>query len=328
MVLKSHSRFLVKEMWQAIQYVTSAATLCAFIVAVIAWVIKKQGESQRKRIELAPESERSELISKSLEFFDADIAGLSRQQQYDIVMKQIAARIERFRIIASVVVILAILGAGLSLLSIKQVSAQNTTENSQDRAKNKFVLHGYIYSTKQPQGIENATLTLELPQGPTSTTSTTTVSNGIFKFDPVSDVSGKLTITANGYETKTLYPDPSNPDRSMPIELESSDGSQSVASPKQTNANIARAEAAAGWWLETGQIGSAPNYQDALTMYLKAVADGDVIANWNIGRLYEFGRVGPPDLEKAKYWYQKAIDRGDGRSMEYLKNVGHNPIQP
>ena len=58
--------------------------------------------------------------------------------------------------------------------------------------------------------------------------------------------------------------------------------------------------------------------------YLKAVDDGDVIANWNVGRLYEFGFGVPIDLDKAKAWYQKGADKGDMNSQDYLVNLGHN----
>jgi len=45
-------------------------------------------------------------------------AGLSRQQQFDIAMRQINGRIERFRIIATLVVVLALVAAGLSAYAI------------------------------------------------------------------------------------------------------------------------------------------------------------------------------------------------------------------
>ena len=45
-------------------------------------------------------------------------AGLSRQQQFDIAMRQINGRIERFRIIAALVVVLALVAAELSAYAI------------------------------------------------------------------------------------------------------------------------------------------------------------------------------------------------------------------
>lgn len=102
-------------MWQAIEHVTSGFTLCAFIVAVIASVIKARLAHRRELIESAPEEARADLVAKTLEFFDVDTSGLSRKQQYDIAIKQINDRMERFRNTAVVVVILAVTGAVVSV---------------------------------------------------------------------------------------------------------------------------------------------------------------------------------------------------------------------
>jgi hypothetical protein len=112
--------------WQAIQYVTSGFTLCAFIVAVIAWAYKKYSQEQRLRIESAQPEDRGALVSQTLEGFNVDTTKLTKEQQYDIVLKQIAMRIERFRIIASVVVVLAIIGSLLSGYSISKAAAKSS----------------------------------------------------------------------------------------------------------------------------------------------------------------------------------------------------------
>jgi TPR repeat protein len=80
-----------------------------------------------------------------------------------------------------------------------------------------------------------------------------------------------------------------------------------------------------GWWHETGQLNGTKDYAAAMRWYLKASADGDVKANWNIGRLYEFGFGVPKDLETAKGWYQKAADKGDLQAQDSLANLGRNP---
>jgi len=89
-------------------------------------------------------------------------------------------------------------------------------------------------------------------------------------------------------------------------------------------AKQARDEANRGWWYETGQIAGGKDYAAAMRWYLKAVHDGDATANWNIGRLYEFGFGVPKDLDKAKSWYQKAAARGVLEAQDSLANLGHN----
>jgi len=108
--------------WQAIQYVSSGFTLCAFLVAVIASYLKKRSQDERLRIESALPEDRAELVAITLEGFHVDTGNLTRQQQFEVAMKQINARIERFRILAIVVVILACLGAGLSAYAISNAN--------------------------------------------------------------------------------------------------------------------------------------------------------------------------------------------------------------
>ena len=62
--------------------------------------------------------DRASLVAKTLEVFHVDTAGLSRQQQFDIALRQINGPIERFRIIATLVVVLALVAAGLSAYAI------------------------------------------------------------------------------------------------------------------------------------------------------------------------------------------------------------------
>jgi len=105
-------------MWEALKYVSSGFTLCAFIVATVVFYLNHRIKEERKRIEAAPAEDRASLVAKTLEVFHVDTAGLSRQQQFDIAMRQINGRIERFRIIATLVVVLALVAAGLSAYAI------------------------------------------------------------------------------------------------------------------------------------------------------------------------------------------------------------------
>ena len=106
--------------WEAIKYVSSGLTLCAFIIAVVSAYLKQQNQEQRKRIEAAPAEDRALLVAKTLEGFHVDTADLSRQQQFEIVMVQIKGRNERYRLLATVVIVLALIGAGLSAYAIAE----------------------------------------------------------------------------------------------------------------------------------------------------------------------------------------------------------------
>ena len=57
-------------MWTAITYVSTGVTLVAFVVAVVAAIIRRQGLKQKELIETAAEEDRAALIDKTLEFGD------------------------------------------------------------------------------------------------------------------------------------------------------------------------------------------------------------------------------------------------------------------
>lgn len=111
--------------WKAIAYVGSGLTLAAFIVAVAAWVYRTKVLERERTIRLAPDNERTQLIERTLEFFDINTSGLSRQQKYDLALHQIHERARRFRITAVVVVVVACLAAGVSVFAILRVPTEN-----------------------------------------------------------------------------------------------------------------------------------------------------------------------------------------------------------
>jgi len=118
--------------WEAIKYVSTGFTLCAFVVAALLSYLKNRTQEQRKSIESARPEDRADLVSRTLEFFNIDTQGLSREQQFLIAMRQINGRIERYRLVAIVVVVLAIIGAGLSAyaITVQNKSGQPTPKPS------------------------------------------------------------------------------------------------------------------------------------------------------------------------------------------------------
>ena len=107
--------------WEAIKYVSSGITLVAFIIALTAWVYRTKILERERTIRLAPENERRDLVERTLEFFSIDTAGLSRQQKYNLAIKQIQERAARFRLVAFVIIIIAFLTTGVSIFAIWRV---------------------------------------------------------------------------------------------------------------------------------------------------------------------------------------------------------------
>jgi TPR repeat protein len=193
--------------------------------------------------------------------------------------------------------------------------------SSKETPKEKFTLSGRVYSQNNP-GIEGAAVTLDIPgQGVLTKPSR---QGGYFFFSDLPPLKGTISVAANGYNVKTLDINPLT--QIMEIELIATAELPSTNQARnKPDLAAAREEANMGWWFETGQIGSGPDYDAAMKQYLKAVEHGDVVANWNIARLYERGLGVPQDLEKAKFWYKKAADLGDARSEAALNHLGKNP---
>src|SRR5450755_3200680 len=104
--------------WDAIKYVGSGLTLAAFVVAAIAWLLKSKSEEKERLIDLAKDDERAGLVRDALEFFSVDTAGLTKAQQYQLALEQIKERTQRFKIIAVVVCIIAVLGVAVAVDAI------------------------------------------------------------------------------------------------------------------------------------------------------------------------------------------------------------------
>ncbi len=75
-------------MWEAIKYVSSAFTLCAFLTAALfRYLIRRQRE-ELLRIESAPPEEKAQLVAKTLEIFDVDTSSLSQGLQFQSGQRQ------------------------------------------------------------------------------------------------------------------------------------------------------------------------------------------------------------------------------------------------
>src|SRR5882724_5918626 len=89
--------------WEAIQYVSSGLTLVAFFAAIAAATYRLRLRREEELIKSAPEKQRAELIQTALEFFRIDSSKLTKQQQYDLALRQVRERARRFQTSAIVI---------------------------------------------------------------------------------------------------------------------------------------------------------------------------------------------------------------------------------
>lgn len=105
-------------MWPSIAYVTSAFTLIAFLAAGIVAIYQRWLNQKERLIRQAPEAERAILVQSALEFFHVNTEGLTKEQKYHLALEQIRERARRFRITAIVIVIIAVLAAGVTVYAL------------------------------------------------------------------------------------------------------------------------------------------------------------------------------------------------------------------
>jgi hypothetical protein len=117
------------DVWQAIAYVSSGVSLAAFLAAAIAWVLKAKSDERERLIRTANEADRAPLVRDALEFFHVDSTGLTKAQQFEIVLEQIRARGQRFRWTAAVICFLALLAAGVATFAIARRGQEGSSSN-------------------------------------------------------------------------------------------------------------------------------------------------------------------------------------------------------
>lgn len=98
---------MINSIWSASTQVTTGVALVAFVIAVAAWVYRLRLIRKERLIRSASEGDRARLVESALEFFRIDTAGLTKEQKYQLALKQIHARERRFRVAAMVIAFVA-----------------------------------------------------------------------------------------------------------------------------------------------------------------------------------------------------------------------------
>ncbi len=103
--------------FEAIQYVGTPLALVAFVVAVVAYVIRARLAERRKLLETAPEDRRAELLAAAMrDFSPVSTENLTREQRYQLALRLIQERATRFWITAGVATFVAVVLAIIVLV--------------------------------------------------------------------------------------------------------------------------------------------------------------------------------------------------------------------
>jgi len=95
--------------WGAIQYVSTALSLVAFIAACVLFAYRSQLKAKRKEIELAPSEDRLRAIGAAAKWLGVNIQDVPEDQRAPLILEQIKQRSKRD-------VILALLSFGIALI--------------------------------------------------------------------------------------------------------------------------------------------------------------------------------------------------------------------
>jgi hypothetical protein len=107
-------------MWGAIQYVSGATTLAAFLAACGVIVYRRTLRHRERAIGLAPASERPKLVAATLDAFhiDIDTSRLSSDEMLTLGLEVLALRRSRLRFIALGVIFVTIAAATVLVVTV------------------------------------------------------------------------------------------------------------------------------------------------------------------------------------------------------------------
>jgi hypothetical protein len=115
-------------MWRAIGLISSGLTLAAFIVAVAAWVYKVRLDHRERVLKSTPKELRGDAALEVLDASRINLNTLTRDQRYDLAIRQLADKAARFRTTALIVSLLAFLGVGLAVYAIGRAPAPQVSD--------------------------------------------------------------------------------------------------------------------------------------------------------------------------------------------------------
>jgi hypothetical protein len=108
-------------MWTTIKDVGTWITLIAFICAVAAWLYRTYLLQRERLIKSVPEDKRARLVEQTYVLFKVSTAKLSREQQYNLALKQISEQARKVQLTAGVIALISVLAAALTFVAIPRL---------------------------------------------------------------------------------------------------------------------------------------------------------------------------------------------------------------
>lgn len=153
-------------MWSAIATVTSGLTLVAFLIAAVVAALRTWLRHRERQLIAAPPPARAALVQALNNSFlisarPLSTTKLSPEQAYELLLAQLRARSDRFRITSLVIVLLALVAGGVTIGAVHESRSQPVLQKSahDDRSRAEFPHTG----TTRPNSPQPATITAREP---------------------------------------------------------------------------------------------------------------------------------------------------------------------
>ncbi|TPM94228.1 hypothetical protein FJ966_18345 [Mesorhizobium sp. B2-1-5] len=105
-------------MWDAIQHVSSAFSLVAFVVAAAVYAYRSRLQTQSELVKSAVKEDRPGVVEAIAERFSVDTRGLTRTQKAEIVLRQIDIRARRELMVFVFFLVVAVLAGFITIVSL------------------------------------------------------------------------------------------------------------------------------------------------------------------------------------------------------------------
>jgi hypothetical protein len=117
-------------MWGAVTQISTGVALTAFLAAIALSAYRSNLKSRAERIHSLPPPERMHALDRELNIFGIDAPTLSKEQQYQLALREIELRRTRLFTTTAVVMVLAVMSGIVAAFSIAKVPPPDQTAMS------------------------------------------------------------------------------------------------------------------------------------------------------------------------------------------------------
>jgi hypothetical protein len=105
-------------MWDVVGKISTGFALLAFIAAVVAGLYRASIKGQIGTLKALPPADRVQVVTQTLNTFGIKAENLTREQSYNLALQELSIKDQRFKVLALVVVVLALIFAAIAAYTV------------------------------------------------------------------------------------------------------------------------------------------------------------------------------------------------------------------